>query len=157
MEVTEVRIRLVQGNNSEKLCAFATITLDNEFVVRDMKVIDGSSGLFIAMPSRKITERCRQCGCKNSIRASFCNECGGKIPEAKGDDDQGRSKLHVDVAHPVTSGCREMIHKAVVSAYLAASGKEKQQETPLDGDGSEKSLKSLNSRSSAPDGWQVFS
>lgn len=50
MEVTEVKVFPV---NEEKLKAFATITLDNCFVVRDLKVINGNSGLFVAMPSKK--------------------------------------------------------------------------------------------------------
>lgn len=119
MEVTEVRIRLVSDNSAEKLCAFATITLDNEFVVRDMKVIEGNNGLFIAMPSRKVMERCRKCGSKNAVRSSFCNDCGTKLPPSRVDVD-GRGKAHVDVAHPVTSGCRERIHAAVVNAYEKA-------------------------------------
>jgi stage V sporulation protein G len=52
MKITEVRVFPVK-NEDEKLKAFATITLDNCFVVRDLKVIHGRSGLFIAMPSRK--------------------------------------------------------------------------------------------------------
>jgi stage V sporulation protein G len=50
VEVTEVRIRL---RNEEKLKAFASITLDNCFVVRGLKVINGTHGYFVSMPSRK--------------------------------------------------------------------------------------------------------
>jgi len=50
MEVTEVRIFPV---NEEKLKAYVTITFDDCFVVRDLKVINGNSGLFVAMPSKK--------------------------------------------------------------------------------------------------------
>jgi stage V sporulation protein G len=52
MNITEVRVFPVTKGD-EKLKAFATITLDNCFVVRDLKIIHGSTGLFIAMPSRK--------------------------------------------------------------------------------------------------------
>jgi len=52
MEITEVRVFPVKKAD-DKLKAFATITFDNCFVVRDLKVINGNSGLFIAMPSRK--------------------------------------------------------------------------------------------------------
>ena len=52
MEITEVRIFPIKKED-DKLKAFATITLDNCFVVRDLKIIQGNSGLFIAMPSRK--------------------------------------------------------------------------------------------------------
>ena len=50
MDVTEVRVFPVE---EEKLKAYVTITFDNCFVVRDLKVIDGNKGLFVAMPSKK--------------------------------------------------------------------------------------------------------
>ena len=54
MEITDVRIRKV--NKEGKMKAVVSITLDNEFVVHDIKVIDGDKGLFIAMPSRKTAD-----------------------------------------------------------------------------------------------------
>ena len=50
MEVTEVRIFPI---DDKKVKAFATITFDNCFVVRDIKIIDGINGLFVAMPSKR--------------------------------------------------------------------------------------------------------
>jgi stage V sporulation protein G len=50
MEITEVRVFPV---NEDKLKAYVTITLDNCFVVRDLKVINGNTGLFIAMPAKR--------------------------------------------------------------------------------------------------------
>lgn len=50
MEITEVRVHL---RNEEKLKAYATITFDKCFVVRDLKIIQGNNGMFVAMPSRK--------------------------------------------------------------------------------------------------------
>jgi len=51
MEITDVRLRHV--NSEGKMKASVSITIDNEFVVHDIKVIDGDRGMFIAMPSRK--------------------------------------------------------------------------------------------------------
>ena len=51
MEITDVRVRKV--NRDGKMKAIVSVTFDNEFVVHDIKVIDGDKGLFIAMPSRK--------------------------------------------------------------------------------------------------------
>lgn len=51
MNVTDVRVRRI--NSDGKMKAVVSITLDDEFVVHDIKVIEGNSGLFIAMPSRK--------------------------------------------------------------------------------------------------------
>ena len=50
MEITEVRLTL---RNEERLKAFVSITFDNAFVVRGLKVIDGTTGIFVAMPSRR--------------------------------------------------------------------------------------------------------
>jgi len=51
LEITDVRIRKV--NAEGKMKAVVSVTFDNEFVVHDIKVIEGQEGLFIAMPSRK--------------------------------------------------------------------------------------------------------
>lgn len=53
MEVTDVRVRKIDGEG--KLRAVVSITLDDVFVIHDIKVIDGDTGLFIAMPSKKAT------------------------------------------------------------------------------------------------------
>lgn len=54
MNITDVRIRLV--NNDEKLKAVASITIDNEFVIHDLKIINGKEGFFLSMPRRKVNE-----------------------------------------------------------------------------------------------------
>ena len=50
MEISEVRVKLV-NNKDDRLKAFCSVTMDNEFVVRDIKVIEGVGGFFVAMPS----------------------------------------------------------------------------------------------------------
>ena len=54
MQVTDVRVRRVEKEG--KMKAIVSITLDNEFVIHDIKVIEGEKGLFIAMPSRKAAD-----------------------------------------------------------------------------------------------------
>ncbi|MBP3544241.1 MAG: septation regulator SpoVG [Lachnospiraceae bacterium] len=54
MKITDVRVRKVAKEG--KMKAVVSITLDNEFVVHDIKVIEGDKGLFIAMPSRKSSD-----------------------------------------------------------------------------------------------------
>ncbi|MFD2617446.1 septation regulator SpoVG [Terrilactibacillus laevilacticus] len=51
MEVTDVRLRRV--NTDGRMKAIASITIDNEFVVHDIRVIDGNNGMFVAMPSKR--------------------------------------------------------------------------------------------------------
>lgn len=54
MQVTDVRVRKVLPDG--KMKAVASVTLDDEFVVHDVRVVEGANGLFIAMPSRKTPE-----------------------------------------------------------------------------------------------------
>ena len=54
MNITDVRVRKVAKEG--KMKAVVSITIDDEFVVHDIKVIEGEKGLFIAMPSRKATD-----------------------------------------------------------------------------------------------------
>ena len=128
MEITEVKIFPKEGTNS-KLKAYATITIDNVFVVRNIKVIEGKAGLFIAMPSRKMQEGCPKCGHKNAVRSKFCNECGSSLPapmqppvSAERDHDL-RQGEHKDIAHPITVQCREYIQKKVLGAYEVEKNK----------------------------------
>lgn len=122
MKVTEVRIKILDPAQAanERLSAFASITLDDCFVVRDLKIVFGEKGHFVAMPSRKLTDRCWRCGSKNRLQALYCDQCGQK--QAKGravTDAAGRAHLHADIAHPINAACREMIAAAVLEAYRA--------------------------------------
>jgi stage V sporulation protein G len=117
MEITDVRIRLIE-DKTERLRAFCTMTLDREFVVRDIKIIDGAKGLFVAMPSRKLADHCLKCHSKNHLRAKFCNECGARLPGKRAPDPaEASGKLHVDVAHPINSDCRARFQKALLDAF----------------------------------------
>ncbi|MGC1274797.1 MAG: SpoVG family protein [Planctomycetaceae bacterium] len=117
MQITEVRIKLMEDPH-ERLMAFCSVTLDGCFVIRDLKLIQGKTRPFVAMPSRKLTDRCPRCHMKNHLRAAFCNQCGARLRDdraVKGDD--GRAKLYADIAHPINSGCRDAIQAEVVRAY----------------------------------------
>lgn len=54
LQITDIRLRTIEGQ--DKLKAVASITIDGEFVVHDIKIISGTRGLFIVMPSRKTAE-----------------------------------------------------------------------------------------------------
>lgn len=117
MEITEIRIKLMD-DPQERLLAFCSITIDGSFVVRDLKIIRGTKGAFVAMPSRKLMDRCPHCGFKNQLRACFCNQCGGKLEEYRAlRNDAGRAKLYADIAHPINSECRDQLQARITSAY----------------------------------------
>ncbi|NPV92640.1 MAG: septation regulator SpoVG [Firmicutes bacterium] len=83
MNITDVRIRRI--NQDGKMKAVVSVTFDDEFVVHDVKVVEGPNGLFVAMPSRKTPE--------------------------------GEFR---DIAHPISTTAREIIQRAVLTAYQAA-------------------------------------
>jgi stage V sporulation protein G len=119
VEITEVRCKLMEDPD-DRLRAFCSITFDNCFVVRDLKIIDGASGPFVAMPSRKLTFHCTKCGGKNHLRANYCNQCGSRMREQQHSRDQeGRSKLYADIAHPINAECREQIQNRVIEEFMA--------------------------------------
>ena len=117
VEITEIRIKLMD-EPGERLKAFCSITFDDCFVVRDLKIIEGTNGPFVAMPSRKLTAHCPQCGMKNHLRAAHCNQCGGRLNDSRAPKDaEGRAKLYADIAHPINSECREMIQDCVIREF----------------------------------------
>ena len=75
MNITDVRIRKV--NDEGKMKAVVSITFDDEFVVHDIKIIEGQNGLFIAMPSRKMGD-----GDYRDIAHPLVSETRNKIRDA---------------------------------------------------------------------------
>jgi len=112
LNITEVRVKLMEAR-SDRLRAFCSVTIDNDFVVHDLRVIEGKKGRFVAMPSRRLTDSCPHCGAKNHLRAKFCNECGHRLDERRA----GSNKVHVDVAHPINTPCRKKMQAAVLAAF----------------------------------------
>ena len=117
MKISEVRVKLVR-NKDDRLKAFCSVTMDGEFVVRDIKVIEGANGHFVAMPSRKMSDHCDKCGGKNHLRAKYCNNCGASLQGNRMRKDfKGRMKLHADIAHPINIDCRKRIQEKVIAAF----------------------------------------
>ncbi|ODS33385.1 MAG: stage V sporulation protein [Candidatus Scalindua rubra] len=117
MNITEVRVKLTEAKKN-RLQAFCSITIDNDFVVRDLKIIEGYKGAFVAMPSRKLADKCVKCGCKNHLRARYCNDCGTQLNEKRAlGETKGKFKLYADTAHPINSKCRDEIEQKVLDAY----------------------------------------
>ena len=72
MNITDVRIRKISDDG--KMRAVASITLDDEFVVHNIKIIDGQNGLFIAMPSKKMSD-----GAFRDVAHPICSEVRNQI------------------------------------------------------------------------------
>ena len=123
MEITEIRVFLKEGQD-KKLKAYTTVTFDHSLVVRNIKVILGSDGFFIAMPSRKIKFSCPRCSYKNEIGSKFCNKCGAALPAEplNLEDDPDAKAQHRDIAHPITKEFRDYLQNKVLDAYRKESG-----------------------------------
>ena len=120
MEITEIRVFLKEGQD-KKLKAYTTVTFDNVFVIRNIKVIQGAGGLFIAMPSRKMKSPCPKCGFKNEVGSKFCNHCGAALPamvdQPVSPTEMDSKSEHRDIAHPVTQQFREYLQSKILDAY----------------------------------------
>jgi stage V sporulation protein G len=134
MNISEVRVSLVDGPD-EQLLAFCTITFDRSFVVRDIRIIQGSNGPFVAMPSRRVTSNCGKCGTKNYLGSKFCAECGTRLPPVGQLKLPEKSRGFVDIAHPVNAKSREKIQTAVLEEFareLAKAQDPNYQPSPTD-------------------------
>jgi stage V sporulation protein G len=136
MNITDVQVNLVNAKD-DKLRAFCTITFNDEFVIRDIKVIEGTKGPFVAMPSRKVMDHCPKCHGKNHLRAKFCNNCGNRLDPNRGRRDRGMLvRLHTDIAHPINSDCRERVQDRIIEDYeKAMQGARESGRRPIDFDG----------------------
>ena len=117
MHITEIRVKLLP-RQSDKLRGFASITVDDCLVIRDIKIIEGGRGLFVAMPSRKLCDHCPSCAAKNHRKARYCNECGVRLAEDRCDlDERGRPRLYADVSHPINQNARDFVQRTILDAY----------------------------------------
>ena len=117
LNITEVRVKLIPAQR-DKLLAFASVTIDDSLVIRDIKIIEGGERKFVAMPSRKICDRCVECGGKNYVRARYCSDCGAKLESERTEsDERGRARLYADVAHPIHQNARDHLSGAILEAY----------------------------------------
>ena len=128
MEITEVRIKLME-ESEDRLRAFCSITIDHCFVIRDLKIIEGVNGPFVAMPSRKMTARCGKCGNKNYLRSHYCNQCGARLrgpQDIRESEGSSSNKLYADIAHPINQLCRDLIQNSVIKEYSTELERAKQ-------------------------------
>src|SRR3989338_7045468 len=119
MDITEIRI-FPKESQDKKLKAYTTVTFDNVFVVRNIKIIQGSHGLFNAMPSRKMKYSCPKCGFKNEGGSKYCNNCGADLPKEKVEVASSAADAkseHRDIAHPITQEFRDYVQMKILEAY----------------------------------------
>ena len=123
MQITDVRVAL-SATPTTRLKAYASVTFDHCFVVRNVKIIEGKHGVFVAMPSRKPKVTCATCHMKSDLGNRFCPHCGAALlrPSATpgaGDLETPEVAAHRDIVHPVTTEFRQYLQKTVLEAYDA--------------------------------------
>lgn len=131
MNITEVRVTLAGEPPAPRTTpggwcvAYASVVLDNCFVVHDMKVVSLPGGkLLLSMPSAKREDHCPQCQKKNPLQAKFCNSCGHRLPAgrvfmSKDKDGGDRPSWYRDLAHPIDNSFRQLLTQKVLYAYEA--------------------------------------
>lgn len=125
MNISDVNLTLWEDRGAPtKIRAFCSVVFDGHFVVHDIKVIDGAKGLYVVMPSRRLSDTCPSCKSKTPYLDKFCGACGcklGPVEQRQTEiDAKGRRKLFVDVCHPILSEMRQTIEDAVFAAYNEA-------------------------------------
>lgn len=122
MEITDVSVKLIQPLRRGRVLCIATVTFDNSFVVRNIRLLEGPKGYFLAMPSQALSIKCRRCNRKNPIRSNYCNLCGSRLPEERLpiDPQTGKARTYQDVAHPIKTELREKMQASIVEEYKKA-------------------------------------
>ena len=126
MNVTDVQIVLTPTNHDERLLAFATVVFDACMVLKDVRIIDGTKGIFVAMPSKKLCDRCHECGWKVRLLDRWCSDCGVRLADDRVAKDEhgnprlnpdGSRKLFSDLCHPITSAFRIALQETVLAEF----------------------------------------
>lgn len=118
LKITRVQI-IVLPVTEQPLCGYCSVTFNECFVIHDLRILRGPDRLFVAMPSRKRTLPCQKCGHRNQVQARFCNVCGDGLrdPSPAAAAAAGE-RIHVDIAHPLTSEFRQRLEDAILTEYL---------------------------------------
>jgi len=120
MNVTEVLVKLAGPDATNGVIrAYCSVTIDDCFVIRDVRIIEAREGhLIVAFPSKKISAPCHGCGRRNPLQSRFCNECGRRLHDQRILlTEEGRPKLYADIAHPIRTDLRERMNAAILDAY----------------------------------------
>ncbi len=120
MPITEVRVRMYPRDRKSRVLAFVSITVEG-IALHDFRVLESAEGPIIVNPDRPIVAPCisRDCGCRNPLKAKYCNECGSPLKPI--DVMLGHSgfprKQFMDVTHAIDPYTRDQLYSLMLLAY----------------------------------------
>lgn len=121
MEVTEARVRLADDSDDPRVHAYCSVVIDRALAIHELRVVDGERKPIVSMPSRKITDRCPDCGQTNPLAARYCNQCGNPLPSDRVvPGPNGRIRFYADIIHPTDPVFRRKLDGAVLYAVERA-------------------------------------
>jgi stage V sporulation protein G len=124
-KITSVRVKVIHDNRANpatRLHGFARITLDDSYVIDNLRILESGHGFFVAMPSRKLCDPCPSptCSYKNHLRAAYCNHCGIALnPRRDSPRLSSSADLFADVVFPLNASTRRKLHAAVFAEFVA--------------------------------------
>jgi DNA-binding cell septation regulator SpoVG len=119
MQISSIYIDTIYRQRAGEMIAFASLVLDDELRVNDIRVVERCDGqIIVNMPCKDRPIRCPACEQITPLRSSYCCQCGTKIdPAAKPISAGGKERRYIDLTHPITPELRGRIDAAVVTAY----------------------------------------
>lgn len=116
MKITEISIKPTQ-NPQDGVLAYCKLIFDDSFAVKDIKIMDVRGRVFVAMPAKKITQHCSECGYKNALMDNFCATCGAKKTVLRDVE-----RCFQDLAHPINPEFRAYLEETIMTEYDRVMG-----------------------------------
>ena len=125
MKITEVLVKLPdRPRSNDRVLAYCSIILDGELAGHDIRILRLPGKIFVAMPSRKVTDSCPRCRGHNHLMAAFCNECGNPLEPSRAPvETNGKLRVQVDVTHPINAELRLYFERTIIDAYVLETAK----------------------------------
>jgi stage V sporulation protein G len=121
--VNITNVEIILPKSTEKLLAYVTITVDDMFVVKDIRIINGKDRLVVAMPDKQRSTPCEHCSYRIRQWDKFCPRCGKPLAF--------RTIEFVDVCHPINNDCRVEIDRVVLEKYQCVLTASMESQPPL--------------------------
>lgn len=118
LEITDIRMVREEKNSSRNaVIAYVTITLNDQFLIKNIRLIRHSDRLVIGMPNREKIRDCPHCSIRNAQSNRYCHQCGTPLEKVKID-----YSAYVDIVHPTKQTFREYLERVIIEEYKRQLG-----------------------------------